>query len=141
MSEPKTISTLLEDALDLIGNEVRVSNEVSASKQLLGERTKLKRSIDREDFIRFESTNKKAKENPFLNQISSSEVDDPKYWKSANKTGGLHEIKKIKFQKGSTNQKKAQRGRQAKGEQYTEKYSAKQSNKSKRDALKKVLKS
>lgn len=141
MTEPKTISSLLADSLDLIGNEAGVSNEVSASKQLLGERSKLKRSIDSEDFIHFDSSNKKVKETPFLNQISSSQVDDPKYWKSTNKAGGLHDIKKMKFQKGTTNQKKAQRGRQVKGEQYTEKYSAKQSNKNKREALKKTLKS
>lgn len=141
MSGPKTISNLLEDALDLIGNEVGASNEVTASKQLLGERSKLKRSIDSEDFIHFDSSNKKVKETPFLNQITGSEVEDPKYWKSGSKAGSLHDIKKIKFQKGSTNQKKAQRGRKAKGEQYTDKYSAKQSNKVKRDALKKILKS
>lgn len=141
MSEPKTISSLLEDALDLIGTEVGVSNEVSASKQLLGERNKLKRSIDNEDFVPFDSSNKKPKESPFMNQISGSQVDDPKYWKSTGKAGGLHDIKKIKFQKGTTNQKKAQRGRQTKGEQYSERYSAKQSGKIKRDLLKKALKS
>lgn len=147
MSAPKSISALLDDALDLIGNEVSdqadKSHEISASKILLGERSKLKRGLDGEDFVKFEAVEKKVKVTPFMDQISSSIVDDPKYWKSS--TGGAKmDIKKMKFNvgtKGSTSQNKAQKKRQQKGSDYTERYNAKQSGVTKKDQLRRVLKS
>lgn len=147
MSAPKSISALLDDALDLIGNEVAdqadKSQEISASKMLLGERSKLKRGLDGEDFVKFEAVEKKVKVTPFMEQISSSTVDDPKYWKSSSGTGKM-DIKKMKFNvgtKGSTSQNKAQKKRQLKGSDYTERYNAKQTGVTKKDMLRKVLKS
>lgn len=147
MSAPKSISALLDDALDLIGNEVSdqadKSQEISASKMLLGERSKLKRGLDGEDFVKFEAVEKKVKITPFMDQISSSTVDDPKYWKSTSGTAKM-DIKKMKFNvgaKGSTSQNKAQKKRQQKGSDYTERYNAKQTGVTKKDQLRKVLKS
>jgi len=147
MSAPKSISALLDDALDLIGNEVSdqvdKSQEISASKMLLGERSKLKRGLDGEDFVKFEAVEKKVKVTPFMDQISSSTVDDPKYWKSGSGSTKM-DIKKMKFNvgaKGSTSQNKAQKKRQQKGSDYTERYTAKQSGVTKKDQLRKALKS
>lgn len=147
MSAPKSISALLDDALDLIGNEVAdqadKSQEISASKMLLGERSKLKRGLDGEDFVKFEAVEKKVKVTPFMEQISSSTVDDPKYWKSSSGTAKM-DIKKMKFNvgtKGSTSQNKAQKKRQQKGSDYTERYNAKQTGVTKKDMLRKALKS
>jgi ABC-type molybdenum transport system ATPase subunit/photorepair protein PhrA len=140
----KTISNLLEDALDLIGKEGSDSskNQVSASQQLLAERSKLKRTINEEDFIAFDSQKKKVKENPFLDQISGSVVDGPKYWNSGSSGSGTTSlaIKKIKFQGGRTNQNKATKQRQAKGVDYKDKFSAKLQHKELRSTLKKQLK-
>lgn len=147
MSAPKSISALLDDALDLIGNEVAdqtdKSQEISASKMLLGERNKLKRGLDGEDFVKFETVEKKVKVTPFMDQISSSTVDDPKYWKSGTGNAKM-DIKKMKFNvggtKGSTSQNKAQKKRQQKGSDYSERYNAKQSGVTKKDLLRKALK-
>lgn len=147
MSAPKSISALLGDALDLIGSEgtdgADKTKEISASKVLLAERSKLKRGIEDEDFVRFESAEKKVKVTPFMDQISSSSVDDPKYWKSATGSAKM-DIKKMKFNvgsKGTTSQNKAQKKRQQKGSDYAERYNAKQSGVSKKDNLRRVLKS
>lgn len=146
MSAPKSISALLGDALDLIGSEgsdgVDKTKEISASKILLAERSKLKRGIEDEDFVRFESAEKKVKITPFMDQISSSSVEDPKYWKST--SGAKMDIKKMKFNvgaKGTTGQNKAQKKRQQKGADYTERYAARQTGVSKKDNLRRVLKS
>ena len=145
MSTGKTISSLLEDALDLIGKEETTGNEesatVSASKQLLAERSKGKRGIDSEDFVSFTSNKKATVATPLMAQISDSSVDDPKYWKTApSKSKALHQIKTMKFSHGSTNQNKATKQRTSKGEQYNDKYSAKLENRNKKNNLRKILK-
>jgi hypothetical protein len=143
----KTISNLLEDALDLIGKgESPTENggaQVTAAKQLLAERSKVRRGIDSSDFIAFNSTSKPAApENPFLNQISGSSVDDPKYWKSGtSKKGPVKAAKSMKFTAGTTGQNKASKKRIAKGEQYNDKYLAKKESVSQKGQLRRVLKS
>lgn len=142
----KSISSLLEDALDLIGKEgssVEVGGpQISAAKQLLSERNKGKRGIENNDFIAFAQKPKPVAENPFLSQISTSSVDDPKYWKSGAKGKVVKSAAaRTAVGKHSTNQNKAAKLRQAKGEQYAERYSAKKEMVSKRSNLKKQLKS
>ena len=139
----KSISNLLEDALDLIGKEdtLEQSAEISAARQLLSERSKVKRGIDNEDFISFISNKNPEPVSAFMNQISDSSVDDPKYWKSGKKTIPIKSSKNMKFTAGSTNQNKALKNRKSKGESYSERYAAKRESVSNRGNLKKQLKS
>ncbi|KAJ1425686.1 hypothetical protein B484DRAFT_432016 [Ochromonadaceae sp. CCMP2298] len=130
---PQSISSILESTLDLIGNELdgadsglqrRTSNAVTASQVLLSERSKVKRSIDGEDFVALDSSRPAI--TPFYEQISSSRVDDPKYWKS----GTVNEANKNNHNKSkshySNKQNKAHKSRSAKGEAYKDRFSAKQ---------------
>lgn len=147
-STGKSISNLLEDALDLIGKEDSLdangSAQISAAKQLLAERSKVKRGIESSDFVPFNASKPVAPENPFMNQISGSTVDDPKYWKTAGagkKGGPVKAAKSMKFASGSTNQNKAAKKRTAKGEQYNDRYLAKKESVSMLSQKRKVLKS
>jgi type II secretory pathway pseudopilin PulG len=147
MSTGKSISNLLEDALDLIGkgdepDSTDGAPQISAAKQLLSERSKGKRGIESDDFVAFQANKKPTVANPFMNQISSSSVDDPKYWKTAStKSKGSIPAKTMKFAMGSTNQNKSSKSRISKGEKYSDRYSAKQDNRTKKNNLRKILKS
>jgi hypothetical protein len=145
MSAGKSISNLLEDALDLIGKGDEPEGndgapQISAAKQLLSERSKGKRGIESEDFVAFQANKKPAVANPFMNQISSSSVDDPKYWKTSKSKGSIP-VKTMKFAMGSTNQNKSSKNRISKGEKYSDRYSAKRENITKKNNLRKQLKS
>ena len=145
MSEGKSISSLLEETLGLIGAEGNAGpssgEKISASKLLINERIRTKRTIESEDFIRFEPNKKKTLETPIISQISNSSVDGPKYWKTNAPTVAKREIKKMKFASGRTNQNRANKKMHAKGEAYKDKYSAKQKGVDQKNNLRKFLKS
>jgi hypothetical protein len=139
MSAPRSISSILESTLDLIGNELDNANSgfqpttstaVTASKVLLSERSKLRRSIDGEDFVPLDSSRPTAVITPFYEQISSSKVDDPKYWKS----GTGKDANKSKSH-DSKAQNKAHKSRSAKGESYKDRFSAKLQNLGRKNKL------
>lgn len=149
-----TISSLLEQTLDLIDDNIPTKNvqsnsTISASQQLLNNRKKLQRTINNEDFIHFESTSNQIPVNPYLDQISSSSVDDPKYWKTNNQkkisTSSVvykSSIPSMKNQvNGRTNQNKAKALRKVKGQDYKEKFTAKLLNINEKNAKRKQFKS
>lgn len=145
-----SISALLQESLELIDdcsnypNDKRsdpkhqvpsMSTAVSASMQLLHDRKRLKRSIEAEDFVAFDpnkkpnTTNTSAVGNTYLDQVASSQVDQPKYWK-ANKTPVRR-----------TNQNKAKTLLRSKGADYKERYSSKVQSRIHKSLTKKKLKS
>jgi len=96
MAAQNSISSILANTLDLIGNEAVATGDddptrtqsttISASKQLLAEKNRLKRSIDVGDFIPLENNRPEPSFVPMYEQISTSVVDQPKYWKNKNIT-------------------------------------------------------
>jgi hypothetical protein len=147
-----SISALLQESLELIDHcsnypndkSIRsdpthqvpsMSTAVSASMQLLHDRKRLKRSIEAEDFVAFDPnkkpniTNTGTVGNAYLDQVASSQVDEPKYWKT-NKTP----IRR-------TNQNKAKSLLRSKGADYKERYTSKVQSRIHKSLTKKKLKS
>jgi hypothetical protein len=147
-----SISALLQESLELIDDSSNYPNDksiksdpklqvpsmstaVSASMQLLHDRKRLKRSIEAEDFVAFDpnkkpnTTNISAVGNAYLDQVASSQVDQPKYWKT-NKTPVRR-----------SNQNKAKTLLRSKGADYKERYSSKVQSRIHKSLTKKKLKS
>jgi len=140
-----SISSLLKESLELIdscSNQLKDKSSrsdaiqqtaVSASMQLLHDRKKLKRSIEAEDFVAFDpnkkpNTSTSAVGNAYLDQVASSQVDEPKYWKN-NKTP----IRR-------TNQNKAKILLRSKGVDYKERFTSKVQSRIQKSLTRKKLK-
>lgn len=122
-----SISAILEKTLDLIAEpdadgEHELANYKSASRQLLEERRKKQEVLAQNaDFVPL--TYVKPREgNPLFDQISSTDVEKPTYWKSTSKDKGDSSLL-------TTNKKKRL---MEKGEQYKEKSLEKLASKSHR---------
>jgi hypothetical protein len=147
-----SISALLQESLELIDDKSNHRNDksirsdathqapsqstaVSASMQLLHDRKKLKRSIEAEDFVAFDpnkkpnTTGTSAVVNAYLDQVASSQVDQPKYWKTN------------KISARRTNQNKAKALLRSKGADYKERYSSKVQSRIHKSLTKKKIKS
>lgn len=114
----ETIANLAQN-LTLKKSDVDQSFKIintSASKLLLNE----KRNIGCAENVFVPHMKKTTTHDPLIHQISSSEVEKPKYWKSGNKRG--------KVVKSQTEIKK----RKTKGEEYSDKRKQKLANSKKK---------
>jgi hypothetical protein len=129
--QKESISSILERTLDLIATEceenVQVSTRESAAKTLLNERLKNKRGMGHEDFVPFIPVKQQHSQSLFLDQISTSNLDAPKHWKTK-KTSDEH-ARLFEIGSGkSTNQNRKKKSKHTKGEDYKGKFSEKVAN-------------
>ena len=134
-----TISSILQDSLDLIGNggndgPANSDNKTTASATLLAEKRQRQQNAalieNLGDFVPIRSLNPTAG-NPFLDQIASSTTEPPTYWKSNNSSshgGGSGSSAKARAVKSSstlTMISKAKSAKMKKGEDYNDRLSSK----------------
>ena len=119
MSKGPSISSILEQQLDLIGddNETETKgNHPTASSLLLAEKRKVKMNEEeKDDYIPLVDVQRTLKPNPgevndpLMSQISSSEVDAPKYWGKKSEAASNHKNGQRKSHKVA-HKKKVQKG-------------------------------
>lgn len=132
-----SISTILADTLDLIGNEdsqdtskKQVASTRTASSILLEEKKRSKALLEELDFIPVSNTKEQRPTNAIFDQIAASTVDAPTYWKDAHKDkGGKAKPSVIAMPAG--NKKKQEKIR--KGEDYADRFSEKKASKNHRN--------
>lgn len=136
-SNSTSITSLLEQSLDLIGDEINKqqsggSSNKTAARSLIEERKKTK-TVTMENSFVFQPRTKPSATGgtPLLEQISGSSVAAPKYWSGASKS---------KAEKASTSSKKTSGGK-VKGEDYNNRFQEKLAAKAAKAKRKSQLKS
>ena len=130
-----SLSAILSNSLDLdktLENPAKESAARTASSILLEERQRSKQLLEQLDFIPV--TNVKTRSDPLLDQISSSSIGAPTYWKDAATDKGTKVKPTLITMSGlpATSISKKKQDQRKKGEDYKDKHLERQASRSHR---------